>query len=109
MIKQIPEHPRYGVSDLGKVYSITSTGLVELKKDISNGYPRVKLDGKKVYVSNLVAECFLSPPDSPEHRLFYLDGDKNNCNVSNLIWLTQSEIKRYSLFSVEYRKQLLKR
>lgn len=109
MIKQIPEHPDYAVSDSGNVYSITPTGLTELRKDISNGYPRVKLDGQKVYVSNLVADRFLAPPDSENCRLFFLDGDRNNCTTDNLIWLTQSEIKRYSQYTVEYRKANLKR
>ena len=107
MIKQIPEHPSYGVSDSGHVYSITPSGLVELKKDISNGYPRVKLDGQKIYVSNLVANQFLKPPKSENLKLFYIDGDKNNCAIDNLTWLSQSEIKRYSQYTVEYRRQFL--
>ena len=49
MIKQIREHPKYAVDDNGNVYIINSDGLLELKKDISNGYARVKLDGEKVY------------------------------------------------------------
>lgn len=107
MIKQIPEHPKYAVSDTGTVYVITSSGLMELKKDISTGYPRVKLDGTKVYVSNLVADVFLELEKKPNYKVFYIDGDKLNCNVRNLIWLSESDIKRYSQYSVEYRRQIL--
>lgn len=103
MIKVIPNHPSYAVSDTGAVYSITSNGLVELKKDISNGYPRVKLDREKVYVSNLVANEFLQSPDADCNRLFFIDGDKSNCDVHNIVWLTPSEVQRYSQFTIEYR------
>lgn len=107
MVKQIPEHPSYAVSDSGNVYSITSSGLVELKKDISTGYPRVKLDGTKIYVSNLVADAFLRIPENPRYKVFYIDGNKLNCDVNNLTWLSESDIKRYSQYTVEYRQQIL--
>ena len=107
MIKQIREHPKYAVDDNGNVYIINSDGLLELKKDISNGYARVKLDGEKVYVSSLVAKIFLKPQPSENHKLFYIDGDRLNCRPQNLCWLTQSEIQRYSQYTIEYRKQVL--
>ena len=110
MIKQIRDFPDYAVSDSGNVYSIQSDGLKELRRDISNGYPRVKLNGKKYYVANLVADHFLSyskPNDN--YHLFYVDSDPNNCNVDNLVWLTQSDIKRYSQYTVEYRREMLGR
>ena len=84
VIKQIPMEPDYAVSDQGNVYSITDKGLVELKKDISNEYARVKLSGKKYYVSSLVAELFLRPQPGDNYKLFYIDGDKLNCAKENL-------------------------
>lgn len=106
-IKQIPEHPNYGVSDTGSVFSIKDKGLKELEKDISTGYPRVTLDGQKYYVSTLVASCFLDPPNESNKKIFLKDGNKLNCDVNNLVWLSPSEIQRYSQFTVEYRRKLL--
>ena len=108
MVKQIPCHPDYAVSDNGDVYKITPTGLRQLKKDISNGYPRVKLDGHKEYVSYLVAGQYLNPPDRVEQNLYYIDGDPSNCSKDNLVWLNPSEIQRYSTYSVEYRRKVLR-
>lgn len=109
IIKQISEYPQYAVSDTGNVFSLQSGVLNELKKDISNGYPRVKLNGKKLYVANLVAETFLGPPINPEYKIFYIDGNKQNCEVGNLVWLSQSDIQFNSQYTVAYRKNSLKR
>lgn len=107
MIKIIRNHPTYAVSNFGDVYSITDNGLVELKKDISTGYPRVKLDGKKEYVSNLVAQEFMKEPEANQ-KIFYIDGDKTNCCVENLIYLTPSEIQFNSHYTIEYRTKNLR-
>lgn len=106
-IKQISGHPNYGVSDTGSVFAIKDKGLKELEKDISTGYPRVTLDGQKYYVSTLVASCFLDPPNKSNKKIFLKDGNKLNCDVNNLVWLSPSEIQRYSQFTVEYRKEIL--
>lgn len=106
-IKQIPGHNNYGVSDTGSVFAIKDKGLKELEKDISTGYPRVTLDGQKYYVSTLVATCFLDPPNETNQKIFLIDGNKLNCNVNNLVWLSPSEIQKYSQYTVEYRREIL--
>lgn len=106
-IRQIPGHPSYGVSDTGSVFAIKDKGLKELEKDISTGYPRVTLDGQKYYVSTLVASCFLDPPNESNKKIFLKDGNKLNCDVNNLVWLSPSEIQRYSQFTVDYRRKIL--
>ena len=106
-IKQIPGHPNYGVSDTGSVFAIKDKGLKELEKDISTGYPRVTLDGQKYYVSTLVASCFLDPPNESNKKIFLKDGNKLNCDVNNLVWLSPSEVQIYSRYTVEYRRKLL--
>lgn len=108
MIKQIPEHPNYAVSDSGVVYSIHDSGLKELRKDISNGYARVELNGKKYYVASLVADLYLSPKPDNSFKLFYIDGNKNNCNVNNLIWLSKTDIQILSSYTIEYRTSILR-
>jgi len=107
VIKQIPFAKEYAVSDEGEVYSLRNQKLEELKKDISNGYPRVKLNGKKYYVAALVAERFLPIQPDSNYKIFYVDGNKLNCNKENLVWLDQSDIQRYSQYTVEYRRQVL--
>ena len=94
MIKVIRNHPTYAVSNFGDVYSITDN-------------PRVKLDGKKEYVSNLVAQEFMKEPEANQ-KIFYIDGDKTNCCVENLIYLTPSEIQFNSHYTIEYRQQNLR-
>ena len=106
-IRQIPGHPSYGVSDTGSVFAIKDKGLKELEKDISTGYPRVTLDGQKYYVSTLVASCFLDPPNESNKKIFLKDGNKLNCDINNLVWLSPSEIQRYSQYTVEYRRKNL--
>ena len=107
MIKQIKHHPEYAVSDSGKVFKIAEDGLRELKKDISNGYARVQLNRQNYYVADLVAEYFLRPPENPNYKLFYVDGDRTNCLPENLRYLSKSDIQKFSQYTVEYRRQIL--
>ena len=106
-IRQIPGHPNYGVSDTGSVFAIKDKGLKELEKDISTGYPRVTLDGQKYYVSTLVATCFLDAPNEESQGVVVKDPNKLGCDVNNLVWLSPSEIQRYSQYTVEYRREIL--
>ena len=104
--KQIERHPNYIVDDLGFVYRDRCGIAFELRPDVSNGYPRVDLDGVKEYVARLVLEAFDPQPD-PCMRVFYIDGDRSNTKLSNLIWLTPSEIQMFSQYTIEYREYLL--
>lgn len=106
-IKQIPYQPNYAVSELGDVYAIEPEGLKKLKQDISNGYPRVKLNGKKYYVSALVASEFMPVQPADNYKIFYIDGNHLNCAKDNLVWLDKSDIQRYSMFTPEYRRTIL--
>ena len=107
MYKRIEKHPNYIVDDLGFVYRDRLAAFM-LTPDVSNGYPRVDIDGKKEYVARLVLEAFDPPIDSCM-RVFYIDGDKLNTKLENLCWLSPSEIQLYSQYTVEYRQQLLGR
>jgi hypothetical protein len=108
MEKEIEGHVFYTVTDTGEVYSYCSGEALELKWDISNGYPRVNIGGKRKYVADLVAEAFLPPPKDPRHKIFYIDGNKLNCDVRNLVWLSQSDIQFCSQYTLEYRKQYIR-
>ena len=107
MTRQIEGHPDYYITDLGEVISEKRNELRVLLPDISNGYPRVTLDGERRYLADLVAEAFLLKPTDCRCKIFYIDGNRENCRVSNLKWMTESDIKMYSQYSVEYRQQVL--
>lgn len=108
MLEVIEKHPNYYISDDGVVYRRERSGLFKLKPDWSNGYARVKLDGRHEYVGKLILEAF-DPPESSYCKVFYIDGDKTNNTLDNLAWLSPSEIQLYSDYTVEYRKQVLGR
>lgn len=108
MRKVIQKHPNYCVTEDGVVYRIMCEGAyLRLIPDLSTGYARVELDGKKEYISRLVLETF-DPTDDETLKAFYIDGNPMNCHLSNLVWLTPSEIQRYSAYTVEYRKQFFR-
>lgn len=108
MRKDLVKHPNYCVSNVGVVYRTLLPGLYSvLEPDLSNGYARVDLDGKKEYIARLVLEAFKPVENSDELKAFYIDGDPMNCNLSNLIWATPSEVQLYSKWTVEYRKEKL--
>lgn len=106
MQKEIEGVQGYWVTSDGEIISLKYGEPKVLIPDISNGYPRVSIGGEKRYIADIVAEAFLKPPDNQAYRVFYIDGNKLNCNVNNLTYLTQSDIKRYSQYTVERRIQL---
>lgn len=105
---EIKNHPNYVVTDEGEVYRKEKYGYHKLKPDWSNGYARVDLDGKKEYVGNLLLDAF-DPTDNPNYKVFYIDGDKTNIRLENLVWLSPSDIQLYSQYRIEYRMQILGR
>lgn len=109
MQREIEGHPDYAITDTGDVISYKGREPRILIPYYSGSYPKVTIDNEKRYVADLVAEAFLGSPINPSYKIFYIDGDKSNCNVNNLAWLSQSDIQLYSQFTLEYRKQLLKR
>lgn len=108
MYRVIERHPNYVVDEKGCVFRVICNGVYsQLIPDCSNGYFRYDLDGKKESAGRLVLEAF-SPTDDPTLKVFYIDGDKFNPSLDNLVWLTPSEVQRYSAYTVEYRRKLLK-
>lgn len=96
----------YEISDKGEIRSIdricTDTkgrkrhrpGIL-LKPDIAaNGYYRVTLakEGKKVqkYLHRLIAEHFIPNPNNLP-QVNHKDGNKLNCNIENLEWVTEKD------------------
>lgn len=99
--KVIKDYNNYFISTTGKVWSLSSENI--LVPQISYDYLRLTIGGKKnpkkKYVHRLVAEAFL------ENKNNYLvvnhkDGNKKNCNIDNLEWVTHSENVLHSIYNL---------
>lgn len=108
MLEQIRDHQNYYVSDDGSVYRRRKQGLFKLAPDWSNNYARVCLDGKNESIARLVLNTF-DPIDDPTLIAFHIDGNHHNNHLSNLIWMTASQVQLYSGYTLDYRKQVLTR
>lgn len=91
----LPQFPAYAVGAHGEVISLlqkTPRKLRPIKMSDYDGYQLKRADGKTVHVyrHRLVAEAFHGPcPEGQECR--HLDGDKSNCDFTNLRWGTRTE------------------
>ena len=107
MERTIKGHPDYHITDTGEVISYKRKKPTVLKPDFSSGYLRVNVDGVRRYVADLVAEHFLNRPLNPDYKIFFIDGDTENCEVDNLVYLNSADRQRLSKYTVEYRRQIL--
>lgn len=111
--KDIPEHPKYQISSLGRIKSITriipcfqykrvKTEKI-LKPYLSNtGYKVISLDNKRFYIHRLVAQAFLpNPENKPE--IDHIDTNRTNNSISNLRWVTRSENNRNPISLEKYK------
>lgn len=106
MTRVIEGHPNYLITDSGDVYRKDGDFVSRLHPNMSNGHARVTLDGVNEYVAKLVMDQF-NPSPSPTYKVFHIDGDQLNNDISNLVWLSPSDIQLYSGYTIEYRKQFL--
>lgn len=96
-------YENYEVSNFGKVravkWGLGGYPIAEPREHKNNptkkGYLRVMLciggQQKNVSLALLVAEAFIGARPSPQHIVSYRDGDKTNCNSTNLFWATRLE------------------
>ncbi len=90
---EIPLHPTYLVSNLGRVKSlprkhVRNERILKTPSD-HYGYPVVNINKIKYKVHRLVAKVFLG--DFSENMIVnHIDGDKSNNRVDNLEWTTYS-------------------
>lgn len=90
----------YQESNFGRTKSFKHKKTIILKPCLqSNGYLHVDLfkDGKSKIrmVHDLVAEAFIANPEC-KSEVNHIDGNKLNCHVSNLAWVTASENKQHA-------------
>ena len=97
IILPLPNYPnRYWVSNLGYI-SNRSKRLSTYT--INSGYECLKLTGdtgtKSYLLHRLIAEVFMPNPQG-KAEVNHIDGDKSNCAVSNLEWVTSAENKAHA-------------
>lgn len=109
--KSIKGYPKYQVSNLGRVKSLSymRTGrekVLSLKKTrcgymtfwiYNKGLRQMKL------VHRLVAEAFIPNPENKQH-VNHINGDKMNNQTSNLEWCSQSENEKHAFLTGLKRK-----
>lgn len=87
-------YPGYLVGAHGAVISLIKSPkiLSPIKMGAYDGYQLKSSSGNivKVYRHRLVAETFIGSPGVSE-QCRHLDGDKTNCDISNLRWGTKLE------------------
>lgn len=91
--KEIQNHKKYMVSNLGRFLNKESGKVYEGKPD-KKGYKRVCLseDGKRflLFTHREVAKAFLPKIDGKQY-INHKDGDKGNNELNNLEWCTPKE------------------
>lgn len=90
--KMIPEHPKYFVSSIGRVWSMESEKFLSIRPGT---YFSVTIRTFRVDVHRLIAKAFI-PEIEGKDFVNHKDGNKYNNHVDNLEWVTQEENMRHA-------------
>lgn len=94
MEKEAYIHPRYTVTEEGDVYTIVNGQRYKMSVNYKKAYPSVNItlnNKRKGYVVHrIVAIAFIPNPEN-KPCVNHIDGNKLNCHVSNLEWVTYKE------------------
>ena len=101
---------RYSVTKDGRVWSNVSNKFL-VNNAGTKGYMRVcmYLDGKNYVkkIHRLVAETFIENPQE-KVQVNHIDGDKNNNNINNLEWCTNTENNLHAINSGLYKTEKIR-
>ena len=92
--KRIANHPKYEVSNMGRVRNRFTKTFVNPTDD-GRGYLRVDLDKTHCKLHRLVAEAFIPNPDN-KPIVNHKKGKKHDCRASQLEWVTISENTKHA-------------
>ena len=80
---------KYKIGADGKVYKITKKGLKEVSaKEDNHGFPRINLqvnDSTRSTTKRVHSLVYSSFKGKPQGELVFLDGNKSNCALDNLV------------------------
>lgn len=100
---------KYQVTSWGRVYNVDTETF--LKPEVHDkGYLRVDLydkSGKRTHhkLHRLVANAFIPNPES-KPQVNHIDGNNQNCSVTNLEWVTDEENKDHQKRLLRLKNQL---
>ena len=113
IFRTIETYPTYKVSNYGRIMNI-NTGRILKPKLNSTGILIIGLSkdykSKSFTVHKLVGDAFLTKPDHDKHYVIkHIDGNLENNNLSNLMYITASESRINTYENMKREKYIKKR
>ena len=94
----------YEVNQEGAIRNVRTKHLIRSYISL-NGALICNLKNKRCRVARLVAEAFVPNPDTENKAIVgFKDGDRENTNADNLIWLTTAEHVKHAI-ATGYQKE----
>lgn len=108
--ENISEKETYQISTHGRVKSLKvnpESGMI-IKLFKVNNYQRLPLiqkNGKRTarYIHKLVAQTFIKKTNDSQRFVIHIDYDKDNNNISNLMWATKKEKEKHQFSNPKYK------
>ena len=104
----IENHPRYFISNFGRVFSKKSNKVMKNRVVSKNGYQQITLDNSQLLVHRLVAKAFIPNPNNlpcVNHK----DENPGNNDFRNLEWCTYKYNSNYGTNPSRHSKKMLDR
>lgn len=83
----------YIVYSTGKVFSKNRNRFIKTNYNTTNGYGRVKIDGKTIKLHRLMMKVFVGDGDL---EVNHIDGNKRNNDINNLEYVTRSQNEKHA-------------